>query len=128
MALDPSQTLLSSSISTSGSTTTLLFRRKLNNGGAVPIAESASVNAVWALGLSPVLADHGPSAANRGSFVLPVTSAAMAPDAGTVATVSSSSAIQAPVTASAFQAPPSPPPPVSGGAVAAGSASPVCTP
>ena len=120
VALDPSQTLLSSSISTSGSTTTLLFRRKLNNGGAVPIAESAFANAIWALGTGTTLADHGPL--NRGGFVLPVTSAAGTPPAGvmaapaplTVASVPSSAPSSPAPLAPSFGValPPPPPPPV----------------
>ena len=79
VAADPAQSLLSSSLSTSGSTTTLRFTRKLNNGGAVPVASTASVAAVWALGQGAALADHGPSTANRGDFVFPATSAATVP-------------------------------------------------
>ena len=128
MAADPAQSLLSSSLSTSGSTTTLRFTRKLNNGGTVPVASTASVAAVWALGQGAALADHGPSTANRGDFVFPVTSAATVPTADSTAAVASSSAVQAAASPSVFQAPSPPTSSSTDVAPGAGGVSPECTP
>ena len=114
MAVDSSQALLSSSISTSGSTTTLRFTRKLSNGGAVPVAETIYANAIWAMGTGTTLADHGST--NRGGFVLPVTSAAALPQTGVVA-VPASSTVALPTSSPSGSGAAAPPPPVNLNAV-----------